>query len=323
MLSGNRSWCVLAALVLLGSVVVPRAGRAAELPEGVPAGATAAKVVGHVDGDKFEVEIDGEPETVLLISADAPELPDDGDLGECYAAESADRLKKLLPRGKTVYLEADGEDRDSKDRLLRYAWMPREDRKAQFIDERMVADGYSTFKAREGHAERDARLKRAEDLAKNEERGLWEACGGGHVAITPVPEMGEADNPAPVGTTLNTEGQDITLSNAYFATESGFSLPKVGYVFLIFDVSIVNVDAARKDHDYGADRFSAKDLDTGAEFDDVYSLAFQPFGPGTLSPGEYSGGTVAIEVQETAQRVRISYTADRLGGDAVYWIVTR
>ena len=89
-----------------------------DLPDGVPEGSTEANVVGYVDGDKFKVTIGDKGETVLLISANAPEP------GDCFFDEASKRLESLFPMGATVYLERDGESRDSKDRLLRYAWLP-------------------------------------------------------------------------------------------------------------------------------------------------------------------------------------------------------
>jgi endonuclease YncB( thermonuclease family) len=148
---------------------------AQELPEGVPAESEPATVTDFIDGDKFVVEIGGRDETVLMISANAPEE------GRCFFNASSKHLRELIPRGTEVYLERDGEDRDGKDRLLRYVWLPREGKKAQFIDERMIADGYSRFTLREGHSKRDARLKKAEKIAKSEKRGMWAdgACSGG------------------------------------------------------------------------------------------------------------------------------------------------
>lgn len=151
-----------------------RAG-AQELPEGVPTGSQRATVTDFEDGDKFVVTVDGEEATVLLISANAPEK------GRCFFKASSKHLRELIPRDTEVYLERDGEDRDGKDRLLRYVWLPREGKKAQFIDERMIADGYSRFTAREGHSKRDSRLRKAEEIAKAEKRGMWAdgACSGG------------------------------------------------------------------------------------------------------------------------------------------------
>ena len=176
-----------------------RSATAQSLPKRIPAGAQEATIAGYDDGDKFKVKIDGKTETVLLISADAPEKD------ECFAKESAKQLKKYLPEDSTVYLESDKEDRDGKNRLLRYAWVVNDDGKATFVDERMVATGNSTFKNRDDNTVHDKRLKKAEQKAKKEKRGLWKTCGGGHVKNTPVPQ---ATEPPSEGVGLAGEGDD-------------------------------------------------------------------------------------------------------------------
>jgi endonuclease YncB( thermonuclease family) len=291
-----------------------------ENPDGVPRDAERAEVTGHIDGDKFEVKIGGKTETVLLISADAPE-PD-----ECFGKESGDQLKKLLPMKSVVYLEKDTTDRDGKDRLLRYAWAVDEDDKARLIDERMIANGFSTFKAREDNNRRDDRLKKAQETAKSKKRGIWAdgSCGGGHEDIKPTPQLGEGDLPADPGTPLITDGQEITVADPFFTYDLNFSTPKGGYVFLVVYVTIKNVDDPGKTHGYEESRFSAKDLDTGANFDDTFAFADQPLGFGELSPGEFVSGQVVLEVQDTATRIRVKYDPKSLGsGDEVYWLVHR
>lgn len=265
---------ILVALVLtLGSLsVVPaRSALAQSLPDGVPDGSVEAEVRDHEDGDKFSVTIDGETETVLLISADAPEG------NECFGDKSGKRLVKLIPKGTTIFLEKDADNRDGKDRLLRYVWLPRDDRDARLIDERMVADGYSTFKGRDGNSKYDSRLKKVEKKAKSERRGLWEDCGGGHVEVTPkpkttqVPEVGEKGLPADIGTVLETDGQSVTLQEAYFSYDFGFAAPKGGYVFLVMSVRIENVDDS--DHGYEEARFNALNAKTDAKYEYTITLA--------------------------------------------------
>lgn len=270
------------------------------------------------------MRVDGETEELNLIGADAPEPGEgDDDLGECYAREASDRIRDLLKEGDTVYLERDEEDRDGKDRLLRYVWVPGADGdKAYLLNTKMVREGYASFKSKDPNTTYDHRLKEAEDYAKEKKRGLWKACGGAHVEITPPPELGEVDNPAPIGTTLNTDGQNITVSEAFFTYEFGFATPKGGYIFIVISARIENVDD--DDHGYTESRFSARDMDTGATFDDTFTLADQPLGSGDLSPGEFVFGQVVLEVQETATRVRIKYDPKSLGeGDEAYWIVQR
>ena len=90
----------------------------AENPAGIPSAAKRAVVSGHIDGDKIRVDFQSNEEVVLMAGIDAPEP------GECYAGEAAQRVEELAPEGTTVYLERSGLDRDGKDRLVRYVWIP-------------------------------------------------------------------------------------------------------------------------------------------------------------------------------------------------------
>jgi Staphylococcal nuclease homologue len=101
-----------------------------ETPNGVPKSAEQAEVAGHVDGDKIKVKVGGNTEEVLFIGVDAPEPKKDDKEAECFAKESADRVKKLVPKGTIVYLERDQKDRDTKDRLLRYVWVPGKEKRS-------------------------------------------------------------------------------------------------------------------------------------------------------------------------------------------------
>lgn len=326
---GRRVFALLMGLVIAmsGSAFWVTGSFAQDLPEGVPDGAEQVEVIGHIDGDKFTVRLDGKEETVLLISADAPEMPGEDDGGECYAEESAARLAKLLPVGTNVFLEQDGESRDGKDRLLRYVWLPREGKKAQFIDERMIADGFSTFKARDGHSQRDSRLQKAEKLAKDEQRGLWKDCGGGHVEITPVPKLGSGDNPAPLGTPLEADGRRITLNSAYFTPSYGFFTPQQNYEYLVVNVTMENISDSGKTHDYNELCFAAKDLDANADYDDSFlNPSDIPLGSGEMLPGDVVNGEVVFEVHQGSANIRIKYQTGGFacsGGKSIYWIVTR
>ncbi len=274
-------------------------------------------MVGHIDGDKFTIRRGGESREVLLIGADAPE-PDEGPLGECYAEEAAEALEDLVPEGETVWLERDVDDTDNRDRLLRFVWVE-SGGEAVLVNEVMLREGYASFQARAQNASRDDELTEAEDAAREDEVGLWGACGGNHVEITPEPELGDEGLPAPIGTTLRGSGVAVTLTNAYTAYEYGFSTPKGGYVFLVVEATVENVDD--EGHGYAGNRFSAKDVDSGAEFDDTFTLTDGGLGTGDLSPGEYVYGVVVLEVQETATNIRVKYDTAAIGGENLYWLV--
>lgn len=155
----------------------------AAAPEGIPSEAIEATVFERLDGDKFKVRIGEEIHIVNLIGADAPELTK-GEYGECYAIESANYVTKLLPIGSTVWLEADERDKDGKDRLLRYAWLERTDGKRPFmLNQRLVQQGYASYKADDDNSKYDSRLADSEVDAKEAGKGLWKDCEGPHAEL--------------------------------------------------------------------------------------------------------------------------------------------
>jgi hypothetical protein len=190
----------------------------------------------------------------------------------------------------------------------------------------MVADGYSTFTPRDGNDRRDERMKRAEGIAKEEGRGLWEACGGGHVDITPVPKLGSGDNPAPLGTPLEADGRRITLNGAYFTDTYNFLTPQQNFTYLVVDVTMENISESGKTHPYNELCFAGKDMDRGADYDDSFlNPSDRPLGSGDMLPGDVVNGEVVLEVHQDAVRIRVKYSTGPacIGGKSLYWIVQR
>lgn len=118
--------------LLLDPGVAEGAGGAeavAERPVGVPADAEQALLDRVVDGDTVRLQplagsTLGQDDSVRvrLLNIDAPELPRDGQPGECLAEEATARLAALLAESEVVWVAADREDRDRFDRPLRGLW---------------------------------------------------------------------------------------------------------------------------------------------------------------------------------------------------------
>jgi hypothetical protein len=136
---------------------------------------------------------------------------------------------------------------------------------------------------------------------------------------TPVPAPGSSQsNPAPIGTTLETQGLAVTVNSAYFDYGFANAIPRGGYKVMILGVTIENV--SDENRGYAASRFGGIDAVTGNTYnpvtlDDVGVLLTD----GDLQPGEFVSGTVLIEVQETATNVIVKYDADILGDEDLYW----
>ena len=147
----------LAALVLAaGCGGVDRAGP--------PAGATVERVV---DGDTI-VLADGR--RVRLVQIDAPEVAE----RECYSRGSTAALRRLLPDGVRVELQADPalDDVDRYGRLLRYVR-----RGGTNVNLTLVRNGAAAPYFFDGDRGRYAgEFLDAAREARHAERGLWRAC---------------------------------------------------------------------------------------------------------------------------------------------------
>jgi len=88
-------------------------------------GITQAKVQRVVDGDTFVLE---NGERVRFIGVNAPEMatkPPNPPKPAEPGAEAATKFTRDKVEGKTVWLEAEGNDRDRYGRLRRYVWLSR------------------------------------------------------------------------------------------------------------------------------------------------------------------------------------------------------
>ena len=290
-------------------------GNSVSAQSDIPAGAVEAKFLHAVDGEKITVLINGDESEVRFIGVDAPELSVDDNTTECFAVDATTFLSELLVE-QDVYLEADVEDKDNKDRLWRYVWATI-DGETVLVNELVLAGGFAIVKAEEKNVKYTPRLANAEKEAQAEKLGLWGACESGHQS---VPRFGSKELPGEFGETLDASGVAVTLSEIFTTGEYNFSTPKGGYLFLIFQAYFENVGSSDK-KGYDAGRFEATDMDTGADHKETFALLDQPLGNGELSYGSYVFGQVCIEIQETATELRIKYQVNGSGGPSLYWLV--
>jgi micrococcal nuclease len=108
---------------------------------------------------------------VRLIQVDAPEVYP---VAECYGAAARSALRRLLPPGTTVRVEADpGLDQtDRFGRLLRYVF-----RGPLNVNLELVREGAATpYFYRHGRGTYAGALDRAARVARGARRGLWGIC---------------------------------------------------------------------------------------------------------------------------------------------------
>jgi micrococcal nuclease len=152
------------ASILVATALVAAAGVAACGAQGA-AGQLSATVGYVVDGDTVRLR-DGR--YVRLVQIDAPELGQ-----ECYSAAATRELRRLVPRGSRVLLEADPalDPVDRYGRLLRYVVT------TENVNVELVRRGAATPYFYDGDRGRYARrLLAAVATARREHRGMWGAC---------------------------------------------------------------------------------------------------------------------------------------------------
>lgn len=146
---------------------MPRLGMFAAATVLAVSGSGSATVSYVVDGDTIALR--GGPH-VRLVQIDTPEVGS----GECYSRRAAKDLRRLLPAGARIGLDADPrlDHVDRYGRLLRYVF-----HRGININLRLVEQGDATVWFFDGDRGRYAsRLLAAARRARAEKRGLWGSC---------------------------------------------------------------------------------------------------------------------------------------------------
>jgi micrococcal nuclease len=157
----------LLAVLLFGEEGSDPSARSGSDPSG---GSLTVPVSRVVDGDTFEVEVEGATDDVRLIGVDTPETVKPGEPVECFGPQASDFAHRLL-EGETVRLEFDRERRDVYDRLLAYAYLD-----GRFVNAELVREGYARTLEIEPNTRHAEQLARLEADAGAAGRGLWGAC---------------------------------------------------------------------------------------------------------------------------------------------------
>lgn len=97
------------------------------------------KITKVVDGDTFEVNMDGHIQRVRLIGLDTPETQKPNSPTECFGIASSQQAHRILD-GQEVRLESDpiNTNRDRYGRLLRYAYL----KDGRLFNAEMIKHGY-------------------------------------------------------------------------------------------------------------------------------------------------------------------------------------
>lgn len=160
-------------------------------------------IVRVIDGDTFEVNINGALEKVRLIGVDTPEVVDPRKPVECFGIEASNRAKEIL-MGKKVRLESDPTqgDCDKYGRLLRYAFL--ED--GANFNLLMIKEGYAHEYTYAIPYQYQQEFKAAQTRARQDSLGLWGDVCQDYIAA-PAEERGS--NGCSIKGNINAQGEKI------------------------------------------------------------------------------------------------------------------
>jgi endonuclease YncB( thermonuclease family) len=154
-------------LVLVISILVATVTGSTVAANGQTGTGSAGVVAQIIDGDTISLT---NGKRVRLLQIDATELGS----GECYSRQAARILRRMIPEGSTIRLEADArlDQVDRYGRLLRYVWSGRTN-----VNLELVRQGAATvwFYDRE-RGKYATQLLTAAREARAAKRGIWGAC---------------------------------------------------------------------------------------------------------------------------------------------------
>lgn len=125
-----------------------------------------------VDGDTIEIN---NSQTVRLIGIDTPETVDPRRPVGCFGKEASNEVKSLLS-GKEVILQKDVSETDKYQRLLRYVFLPLEDKQILFVNDYLVREGFAKVLTYPPDVKYNEQFRQAEREARENIRGLWGKC---------------------------------------------------------------------------------------------------------------------------------------------------
>lgn len=158
-----------------------------------------------IDGDTFEVNVNGAIGTVRVIGIDTPETVDPRKPVECFGIEASNKAKEILS-GQKVKLEYDPTqgERDKYGRLLRHVFL-QDGRNFGLL---MIKEGYAHEYTYAVPYEYQAEFKAAQNYARENSLGLWgDICQSETGTATAAVEYGA--NGCSIKGNINAEGEKI------------------------------------------------------------------------------------------------------------------
>jgi len=154
----------------------------------VPTGLQEATILRVIDGDTFEMSIDGVSNRVRIYRADTPETQNKQECGGQQATDFATWALGFNDLGNTVYLERDKNTRDIYGRELAYVWFT-VGGQPYMLNELLIRSGWADD-ADFGDRKYAEQFGAAKDFAKDHDLGVWAQCGGFGVPVSGTSSSG-------------------------------------------------------------------------------------------------------------------------------------
>lgn len=161
---------LLVLILALSSRYLPQSHQVAQTLEKTQPG--LYRVSKFIDGDTIIVDMDGKDQTIRFIGVDTPEEFDSRKPVQCFAKAAAQHTKDLIGNdGVRLESDAQSDNRDRYDRLLRYIYTPG----GTLVNYQIVADGYG-FTTTGFPFTKMATFRAAQATAREQNKGLWGDC---------------------------------------------------------------------------------------------------------------------------------------------------
>lgn len=133
------------------------------------------KVTRVIDGDTIEIDYQGTPKKLRYIGIDTPETVDPRRPVQCFGKEASKENKRIV-EGKLVSIEKDVTEIDKFDRLLGYIYLKLDDASTLFVNDYLVRQGFAFSYPYPPDIKHQERFNQAQTEARENNRGLWDAC---------------------------------------------------------------------------------------------------------------------------------------------------
>jgi micrococcal nuclease len=179
-----------------------------------------------VDGDTFDINMNGKIERIRLIGVDTPETVDPRKPVQCFGQEASNFTKNSIS-GKEIALETDVTQgyRDKYGRLLGYAFLS----DGTFVNKILLSEGYAHEYTYSIPYKYQVEFKTAEREARANNRGLWSPSACQTTTEKPtdscvikgnISSKGEKIYHVPDGEYYNKTIINESLGERWFCTES-------------------------------------------------------------------------------------------------------